>query len=823
MNTQRKLAFFLFIFFCIILGKFSSAQQAKEYDVLKPYLSEMDQKKLIQAYGYQEKGLKTVREGDSLIRKSDAKRKKSKLFFGKRKADKIKVVAYNTKIEGANYYLKSATMRDSIIMICLDSLNGSTTDAQTRLKAAEKDKESRNLLRKANVLRDSSSKTQKDSLRFTMLMASYKYVNEAIVTKLQAVELYKFKGIDPATLDSMNAAVDKLWLEFVSLLQKMKTPWTVDVLQTQNTLDMSQKNFKTFVNKKDKTAPQKYVELMMPNERKIIDTLYSAMLNFNQKCNATYRYHQTRIGFLDPKTPEHYYAYQTGMSAMEQMRYAKSKMKSAENYYDTHLKTLVAGLVTTLSTKESYYLFRKYEFGKMVLEAYMMDRDAKQLVDSAFNLTKNIPKSNNTNTNSNTKGKTTKATKNTATNNNTKKNTTQNKTVVADAEKALKLVFKVQIATFDAPVALENFKGYKPDNIQSEKMKSTKKVAYLIGDFKLAKAESSLNDAKNKGYKDAFIVAYLNGGRITLQEAKDKIKSYQQKHGVKQTKKTEIDDQEEDANEKDTISYNNAIETDESLADKVVKGKSLNTIKGLVYTIQIGYFDRAIKYKEINNLTPIYADKYEDNLTRYTTGLFKTEVEAVKNLKIVKAAGVEDAFVTAYMGGKRVTIEEARKHKKGSATNKGNKSNKKTNIAKVEDESDEGSTDVKKTDNKKKASKDNKNNTDNFASNTKIKDEPTITGSKENIVFKVQMPSGKEQISAAETGTYESMAAGKKLEKLKNEDGLVVFTIGDFKDYEEAKKFRESIVKQNKDGFITAYQNGKKISVRKAQKLLKLK
>ena len=89
--------------------------------------------------------------------------------------------------------------------------------------------------------------------------------------------------------------------------------------------------------------------------------------------------------------------------------------------------------------------------------------------------------------------------------------------VVVEKAKA-EILFKVQIVatTTNLGVSSENFKGL--NNISKEPYKNL--FRYMYGQTKSYDYANKLKeDAKLKGYKDAYIVAYKNGDRIAIAEA----------------------------------------------------------------------------------------------------------------------------------------------------------------------------------------------------------------------------------------------------------------------------------------------------------------
>lgn len=82
--------------------------------------------------------------------------------------------------------------------------------------------------------------------------------------------------------------------------------------------------------------------------------------------------------------------------------------------------------------------------------------------------------------------------------------------------------------------------------------------------------------------------------------------------------------------------------------------------EGLEFKVQIGAyrFPENFKYDNLNSLATVSKKNYEDQLTRFTMGSFKTLKEADKLLQRVLTKGRTDAFVTAFYNGKRFLLRD---------------------------------------------------------------------------------------------------------------------------------------------------------------------
>jgi len=79
------------------------------------------------------------------------------------------------------------------------------------------------------------------------------------------------------------------------------------------------------------------------------------------------------------------------------------------------------------------------------------------------------------------------------------------------------LLYRIQLGTFSKPVAYDKFKGLYP--IYGEKFNTS--IRFYVGNFfDFLHADAALQQVRNYGYKEAYIVAFYNGTRLSLEKAK---------------------------------------------------------------------------------------------------------------------------------------------------------------------------------------------------------------------------------------------------------------------------------------------------------------
>jgi len=348
------------------------------------------------------------------------------------------------------------------------------------------------------------------------------------------------------------------------------------------------------------------------------------------------------------------------------------------------------------------------------------------------------------------------------------------------------IVFKVQIGAFIAPIKNESFKGLNP--VTGETLEGSKYVRYYVGLFYSEDAASLVRDQiKPIGYSDAFIVAYKDGKKIPLYEARRLLKEAGNTENYKQLAQAEVN---QIKNRATNTTYNNTeiqnknkVTNINTANNQTVNSTNVTNTTDLFYTVQIGVYKNAVTAQDLKNLSPIY-EEHAYGFIRYTTGKYNDFKKADIEKNRIIQLGITDAFVSAYYNGKRLTVADALKI---GIQNKG------TNSEQIEVKYPE----------------------------QQINNNKSINIIKDSVIFKVQIGSFKEQVPIAKVARYLEIAANYGLNQDKDENGIIIYSIGKFKSYDEAIKMRDVVINNGeKDAFIVAYSGKQKISVNDAKKTL---
>lgn len=283
-----------------------------------------------------------------------------------------------------------------------------------------------------------------------------------------------------------------------------------------------------------------------------------------------------------------------------------------------------------------------------------------------------------------------------------------------------KAVFRVQVGAFSKEVPLSKFKGMDVVDFKNEKGV----IKYVSG------GQNSYRDAyieklklQEVGFKDAFVVAYKDGKQIPI---------------------------------KDLVNDAEFKQVKDEFAGQEQAG--INEIR---YKVQVGAFkDFSSQHNKIRTFPNIEMEVYGD-YKRILTGNYKTYQEALKLKKAIASKGYPNAFVVAYSGSKRMSLDQV---------------------------------------------------------DTQVIDESEKTPSKvvvdENLHLMVQLGLYKGALPAE---VQERMDKVAKITKEISPEGITRYMAGDFSDPTAATAYKEEMKKLGFKGvFLVAYYKNEKIDIKRA-------
>ncbi len=86
----------------------------------------------------------------------------------------------------------------------------------------------------------------------------------------------------------------------------------------------------------------------------------------------------------------------------------------------------------------------------------------------------------------------------------------------------------------------------------------------------------------------------------------------------------------------------------------------IEEISGTYFTLQIGTFSREKMMQDLKVCTNVFYKKLENDMYRYSFGIYKSMDDVEKAKKLLFQIGYQDVIVIAYKDGEKITIDEAK-------------------------------------------------------------------------------------------------------------------------------------------------------------------
>jgi cell division protein FtsN len=354
------------------------------------------------------------------------------------------------------------------------------------------------------------------------------------------------------------------------------------------------------------------------------------------------------------------------------------------------------------------------------------------------------------------------------------------------------LVFKVQIGAFRKQIPAEKFEGVQPITAETTRPEW---VRYCVGLFQTFEpAVVVKKEMQQRGFKDAFVVAYLNGKRIELSEAYAMVaknKATPDQSYVQNSKKEMALLRANNIRPENIASIrNNQLDEDEKDFYGQDASKIKSSIATVEYAVQVGVFRSTVVPTGLRTLMPLFTEKIRTNLFRFTTDHYVDYAAADSMRRIARNEGVKDAFIVVYRNGVQSALSSVplaeRKVRITSTSNQ---------IATTNSAASQNQ-DV------------TRNNSTSVA---------TATGD-EKVTYKVQLGAFKNNIPFSSVVSFLSVA-DKGITELTDDRGLHIFYAGNVSSYSAAVAMRDEIVQKGvTDAFVVALKNGKRVVITEEMK-----
>lgn len=403
------------------------------------------------------------------------------------------------------------------------------------------------------------------------------------------------------------------------------------------------------------------------------------------------------------------------------------------------------------------------------------------------------------------------------------------------------LIFKVQVGAFRNRIPQDLFKGFAPVTGETTPSGLTR---YTAGFFKAFETADLAKDViKGYGYEDAFVVAFFNGKRISINEARQIMKNQgvattvvAQQSNVQSNTQNNVQTTNQQiqtpvTNNQNVIVNNQTSQTNTSTEEPPLINepgtaayRMVDQMQGLLYTVQCGVYTRPVPPAQLFNIQPLLVEKTANGMLRYTSGVYNDVNTAVQAKNRIVEYGIKDAFVTAYYNGKRISLAEAK------AIEASNGNSAFVNSSDMNKMPYQGANaivtenrNVTTTNTNVSQAANINQNTSTTANNTNIARQPvTVQGlgataasnvDKTKPVYKVQIGAFKEEVPIELAVIYMKLAP-KGVNYRLREDGFTVYTVGATNNIEEANRLKQEVINEGiTDAFLVAFENDKQVPI----------
>lgn len=223
--------------------------------------------------------------------------------------------------------------------------------------------------------------------------------------------------------------------------------------------------------------------------------------------------------------------------------------------------------------------------------------------------------------------------------------------------------------------------------------------------------------------------------------------------------------------------------------------------EGLVFKVQVGAFRNPLPANAFNTISPIAAETTPQGFTRYTAGLFLKFGTANSAKTEIRKIGYSDAFVVAFYNGKRISLAEALKLAGETVSpevlaDAAGSSRINNSVTNANSTSGTGAVNSSQT-----------NTADQAVSTTDVAE---VTG----LFYTVQVGVFSRPVTNGKLNNLNSLFSER------TSNGSIRYSSGKYSSLSQASQAKPGIIEKGiSDAFVTAYYNGKRISIAEAQRI----